>query len=940
MEYLLKSTLISSSIYLFYKLFLTKETFFQSIRWYFLVGMAISLLLPLLIIPIYIEVAPFVQPEIIAIPELLNSPEIQPELSQIPIEKPFNWIGFMSIIYIIGIVFLGLKFLFELFSLFRLIKINNKKKIQNYYFVETADNISPFSFFNYIVYNKKQFSIEELSDIISHEKVHVNQNHSIDNILIQLFVVFQWFNPFVWMYKKDLQQNLEYIADKTAQKQSLNNKKYQYLLLKTSIKNNSFALSNNFFNSHLKKRIIMLQKSQTKKLNQLKYVLLLPLIALFLYSFNTKEVFIVKEEKQNDITIKNSSLKEKVQPIFIVPVHKDNIKSVSGYGMRVNPITKKKSLHKGTDYNVYENMDVYAAADGEVVKTGFDNEKGNFIEIKHDNGFQTNYLHLGNIQVAKYEKVKRGEIIGIVGSTGKSVAPHLHFEVLKDGKQVNPLNYLEKKASQNNKTKRVKKPLVEIESKISSKNVDFYSDNKKLQKDSVIQSFIIKNNATDYEINQKVIEFRNKFNVELDVFGIERNKYDEIISINIIAKKDDLIKKFSLNDSSSFYSITISYIENKFYINKQEDKSVKHILQSGETISSIAEKYNISIDELIKMNTDKLITVGEKVDPEKLIKVGSRLFVQKDKRYVKKNDTSFKGKNKRLVQLLDGTKENSKTKKLKETQKNLSNTGWLYYNNKTYFYLINKNEVTFYTRYGTKPNIDISKELLTLLNKEKNKLYSLVFVEQIENNGKSYNGYLSYNDEHYFYTKINGELVFLDKFGKQVSTSLNKILLSVLDSSVSNHIKYKGKYYFYTKESDQYIFNDEYVDNDFRAVLLKEMERRKLARRIKMRKKIGYPLEQETQLKQEHKTGEIWYNGKAYIYSQDIHVGYGCQECDELLIKLSKSDRLKGKKITTKTGYTITMFHDVSPTIFYDKFGKTVNDIKLIDKLFKKLNNN
>lgn len=633
MEYLLKSALISTVLYSFYKVFLQKETFFQSIRIYFIIGIIVSIVLPIVIIPIYIEVAPIVVSEI-----LENTPFtenlIETEGIIIPIEtkEAINWLGLIGIIYLIGVIVFTIKFLIDLASLISLLFYGRKTKIKKYIFVETEKEISPFSFFKFIVYNKNKFSKTELKDIIAHEKVHVQQKHSLDILLMQLLTVVQWYNPFVWLYKKDLQQNLEYIADKEAQEKAKTHKEYQYLLLKTSIKNNPFALSNNFFNSHLKKRIMMLQKSQTKKLNQIKYLLLIPLLAIFLYAFNTKEIIkpqsenliidwknnskkvividvshggkdtganvenvlekdivleiskkiktlykgnviieftrekdefiklndrinivnklnpsllislhvnraedsksrglsayvseknnafeqskIIANELLNSIANKNLKsrgvskgnlkiIKEVTSPAvllelgflsngkdrsyiksnkgqteiaqsivdfingkkttikidrnqdqkFINPIYKENIiKITSGFGKRKSPITKEIKFHNGIDIKAHIGTDVYATADGKVIKAEYNELKGNYIQIQHANKYQTNYHHLDKIQIALGEQVKVGEIISTVGNTGRSTGSHLHYEILKDGKHVNPKFYVN--YSSNTKTKQ------------------------------------------------------------------------------------------------------------------------------------------------------------------------------------------------------------------------------------------------------------------------------------------------------------------------------------------------------------------------------------------------------------------------------------------------------------------------------------------------------
>ena len=102
-----------------------------------------------------------------------------------------------------------------------------------------------------------------MEQIIAHEKVHANQYHSIDILLTQLACVVLWFNPFIWLYNKDLKQNLEFSADHDTVNNAVCKKAYQYTLLKTSVPTYQLALSNNFYNSLIKKRIVMLQKSKS-----------------------------------------------------------------------------------------------------------------------------------------------------------------------------------------------------------------------------------------------------------------------------------------------------------------------------------------------------------------------------------------------------------------------------------------------------------------------------------------------------------------------------------------------------------------------------------------------------------------------------------------------------------------------------------------------------
>lgn len=126
----------------------------------------------------------------------------------------------------------------------------------------------------------------------------------------------------------------------------------------------------------------------------------------------------------------------------IQPVANKNLKqTASGYGTRVDPIYKTTKFHSGMDFSANPGTDVYATGNGTVVSAGWETGYGNTIEIDHGFGYRTRYAHLQSMDVKVGQKVVRGEIIGGVGSTGKSTGPHLHYEVVVKGEKVNPVNY-------------------------------------------------------------------------------------------------------------------------------------------------------------------------------------------------------------------------------------------------------------------------------------------------------------------------------------------------------------------------------------------------------------------------------------------------------------------------------------------------------------------
>ena len=127
----------------------------------------------------------------------------------------------------------------------------------------------------------------------------------------------------------------------------------------------------------------------------------------------------------------------------IQPVSNKNLsRMASGYGYRIHPIYKTRKMHSGMDFSAKTGTPIYATGDGKISKVRRSRKGyGNHVIIDHGYGYKTLYAHMQKYSVKKGQKVKRGEVIGYVGSTGTSVAPHLHYEVHKDGKKINPVNF-------------------------------------------------------------------------------------------------------------------------------------------------------------------------------------------------------------------------------------------------------------------------------------------------------------------------------------------------------------------------------------------------------------------------------------------------------------------------------------------------------------------
>lgn len=281
MEYLLKSAAVLTLFYGVYKIFLERETFFQSLRAYLLLGLASSLLLPGLKIREYVlvETIPLTQTQVVP-----AGADGVPQVASLPLADILIWI------YLSGLVFFGVRFAMQLGSLYLFLRKRPKTKEGPYWIIPTSDDTAPFSFFRYIVYPHKRFQGHELEQVLAHEKAHSDQFHSLDILFSELICVVLWFNPVVWLYHKEVQKNLEYIADSNPNIIRNESKSYEFLLLKTAQPTYQLALTSSFYQSLIKKRIQMLQKSKSNNIMYLKFGIILPLLAAFVLNFNTEIV--------------------------------------------------------------------------------------------------------------------------------------------------------------------------------------------------------------------------------------------------------------------------------------------------------------------------------------------------------------------------------------------------------------------------------------------------------------------------------------------------------------------------------------------------------------------------------------------------------------------------------------------------------------------------
>ncbi|EJL65195.1 M56 family metallopeptidase [Flavobacterium sp. CF136] len=297
--YIAKSSGLLILFYCTYYFLLRQETFFNSSRWFLLAGLITSVALPFLV---YTKII-WVDPQIsnINYSQVYIPQNIEKETFEI------DWNLVSLIIYAIGFLAFMIKFTFDFYSLNSILKNKKIQQQADFKFIDIKENIAPFSYFDYIVYNSSLYTSTELESIIEHEKVHSDQNHTIDVLISRIFCVLFWFNPIIWLYKKAILQNLEFIADSEAAKKISDKKAYQYTLLKITTHESCVAITNHFYQSLIKKRIVMLNKNQSKKRNYWKYYAVIPALVAFVFVFQIKTIAQEKKEAK-EVSEKISSV--------------------------------------------------------------------------------------------------------------------------------------------------------------------------------------------------------------------------------------------------------------------------------------------------------------------------------------------------------------------------------------------------------------------------------------------------------------------------------------------------------------------------------------------------------------------------------------------------------------------------------------------------------
>ncbi len=299
--YIVKVNLSLAVFYLLYVLLFRKDTFIKLRRYYFLSAIIFSLSYPLFTVSalgslIDFSVPPSQQETSVFIGELsMESMLVEDSVQTTP---SITLIEAMGAIMLTGILFFIFRILWQLLSIIRIKWRSEKKQRYGYTVYHLQDEITPFSFFNWIFVHLETHTEEELKQILLHEQTHVSQCHSLDVILAEMLCIAFWYNPIVWFMKRDIAINLEYLADNAVLQKGVDTHKYQCNLLQMNYPETAVQLINNFNVSQLKQRIIMMNSKKSPLRKLAKYLIVLPL-ALLLITANS--VYVLQNEPEKEI---------------------------------------------------------------------------------------------------------------------------------------------------------------------------------------------------------------------------------------------------------------------------------------------------------------------------------------------------------------------------------------------------------------------------------------------------------------------------------------------------------------------------------------------------------------------------------------------------------------------------------------------------------------
>ena len=316
--YILQVNFALVLFYLLFTLLFKRDTFLKIRRFYFLSALLFSVIYTLLVVPGLSDFwnFRFSEPQTVVATVFFEAPTLEVMVEESEAEAAslnIPWEQIFITLYIAVTIFFILRFLWQLISIFRIRLKSEETEVLGIKVYDLKDNITPFSFFGMIFINSEMHSKEELEQIIIHEHTHVSEKHSLDIMLVESILLFSWWNPAVWLLKREMAMNLEYLADVGVLREGVDSREYQYHLLRLTYHETAVQIVNNFNVSQLKQRIMMMNKTRSSSLKLAKYLTILPIFFILIAANSS-----YAGEKDQSLQEPPPVKKEVTEEIFVV----------------------------------------------------------------------------------------------------------------------------------------------------------------------------------------------------------------------------------------------------------------------------------------------------------------------------------------------------------------------------------------------------------------------------------------------------------------------------------------------------------------------------------------------------------------------------------------------------------------------------------------------
>ncbi|MBQ8808907.1 MAG: peptidoglycan DD-metalloendopeptidase family protein [Bacteroidales bacterium] len=479
-RYIIEVIICSGLFLVIYRWLLARKVSFRLCRAYIMATMILAAAIPAMDVPMYTideqrnqyALLPYLMSDDMALEDAaaaeaysaetaatgdmqaLDASAVQMEKSKADVRKIVTWA--LICIYILAA---AASLSLVLYSSYRISLLRKRSKLthtEEYTLAEHEEIKTPFSFIRtiFLGYDYERYEREQ---IITHEASHVRHGHSYERIALSILRSLFWFNPFFWMAEKSLEEVQEWEADKDVLNEGYELDKYRTTIFKQLFGYNP-DISCGLNHSLTKQRFIMMTQSHRGKGAWIRLAATLPVIAAAFFAFGCG----TKEAKAS--TDFSTDLTNGTEQTYLPMCPPCDASVSNSFGARTD--ASGAGTHQGIDYVLKEGDPVYAAADGEISSITRDDSNGLMLVLNHSDGIETRYAHLSKIQIVSHlkieggmmtvnntynlitdgdhsnqkisGKVNRGQLIGYAGSTGRATGPHLHFEVRKDGKPVDP----------------------------------------------------------------------------------------------------------------------------------------------------------------------------------------------------------------------------------------------------------------------------------------------------------------------------------------------------------------------------------------------------------------------------------------------------------------------------------------------------------------------